>query len=91
MVWFRTRMRYGHRGGLKLQRAGRFYFAAVLAALAIGWFAAPPLGRSLWPGPGADATIMRVLWFLVTYYCFIVVHRALQSRRIEVFGGRDPP
>ncbi|MGB6451363.1 MAG: hypothetical protein WBE92_11475 [Steroidobacteraceae bacterium] len=91
MVWFRTRMHYLHRGGLKLQRAGRLYFGGVLALLAVGWFAAPPLGRSIWPGAGDDSTIMRLLWFLATYYVFIVIHRALKSRRIEVFGASEQP
>ncbi len=92
MVWFRTRMHYLNRSGLKLRRAGRIYFAAVLAVLAAGWFAAPPIGRSVWPAAGSDSTIMRVLWFLATYYLFIVVHRALQSRRIEIFSaGEHPP
>ncbi len=91
MVWFRTRMHYLNRSGLRLRRAGRLYFASVLAVLAAGWFAAPPIGRSVWPGTGGDSTIMRVLWFLATYYLFIVIHRALQSRRIEVFGGSERP
>jgi hypothetical protein len=90
MVWFRTRMHYLHSSGLRLRRAGRLYFAAVLAVLAAGWFAAPPIGRSVWPGNG-DSTIMRLLWFLATYYLFIAVHRALQSRRIEVFGASETP
>lgn len=90
MVWFRTRMHYLHRSGLKLRRAGRLYFAAVLVVLAVGWFAAPPIGRSMWPGTG-DATIMRLLWFLATYFLFIIIHRALQSRRIEVFGASEAP
>ncbi len=91
MVWFRTRLHYLSRGSLRLRRAGRVYFAAVLLVLAAGWFAAPPIGRSVWPGGGGDSTIMRVLWFLATYYLFIVIHRALQSRRIEVFGAAEPP
>ncbi len=91
MVWFRTRMHYLNRSGLKLRRAGRLYFAGVLAVLVAGWFAAPPLGRSVWPAAGGDSTIMRVLWFLATYYLFIVIHRALQSRRIEVFSASERP
>lgn len=92
MVWLRTRMQYAHRGRgmLRLAGAGRWYFAAVLGVLAAGWFAAPPLGRSIWHGAGGDSTILRVIWFLATYYLFIAVHRALQSRRIEVFGASPP-
>ncbi len=91
MVWIRTRMHYMRRGRgtLRLKGAGRWYFAAVAAVLAAGWFAAPSVGRALWPGAGADATILRVIWFLATYYVFILVHRALQARRIEVFGGAE--
>jgi len=87
MIWLRTRMQYVGRkaGALKLQAAGRTYFAAVVLLLLVGWFAAPALGRSAWPGAGS--LILRVLWFLVTYYVFIVVHRVLQRRRIDVFGG----
>jgi len=43
----------------------------------------------IWPGAGADSTILRVIWFLATYYLFIVVHRALQARRIEVFVAAE--
>ncbi|MGH8220960.1 MAG: hypothetical protein ACREUT_20690 [Steroidobacteraceae bacterium] len=91
MVWLRTRMHYVRRGhgALRLAGAGRWYFAAVLAMLAAGWFAAPPIGRSIWPGAGGDSTILRVIWFLATYYLFILVHRALQARRIEVFGSQS--
>jgi len=91
MVWLRTRMHYIQRGRprtLRLERAGWAYFAAVLAALAIGWFAAPALGRAAWPGPGANSVVMRVLWFLATYYLFILVHRTLQSMHIAVFRPR---
>jgi hypothetical protein len=89
MVWLRTRMHYvrSGRGTLRLAGAGRWYFAAVLGVLAAGWFAAPLIGRSIWPGAGADSTILRVIWFLATYYVFIVVHRALQARRIEIFAA----
>ncbi len=97
MIWLRTRMHYAGRSrmNLKLTRAGRIYFAAALAVLVIGWFSAPPLGRSLWPaaaragGLGPDSTLTRVIWFLATYYVFIVTHRVLQSRHIEVFAARE--
>ncbi|MGH8149004.1 MAG: hypothetical protein ACRETB_03360 [Steroidobacteraceae bacterium] len=86
MVWVRTRMHYVHRRGLKLKPAGRVYFAALIAVLAVGWFVAPSVGNAVWPAGGADSTIMRVLWFLLTYYLFIIVHRTLKGRRIEVFS-----
>jgi len=87
MVWMRTRMHYVRRGRgtLRLAGAGRWYFGAVLGVLVAGWFVAPPIGRLIWPAAGADSTILRVIWFLATYYLFIVVHRALQARRVEVF------
>ena len=93
MVWLRTRMHYAQRarGTLRLKRAGRIYFTAVLAVLVAGWFAAPPLGRWLWPATGVNPTVTRVLWFLITYYVFIVVHRVLQSKHVDVFGAESQP
>jgi hypothetical protein len=88
MVWLRTRMHYRRdRGGGRpaLTRAGRIYFAVLLAVLICGWFAAPTLGRTLWPGPMTTALLTRVVWFLAAYYLFIPVHRALRSRGVEVF------
>jgi hypothetical protein len=92
MIWLRTRMHYAQRraGALRLARAGRVYFAAALAALAVGWLAAPLLARTVWPVSGASATLVRVIWFLGTYYVFIVVHRALQSQHIDVFTSAEP-
>lgn len=90
MVWLRTRMHYRTRPSargrrLTLTRAGGCYFAVLVAVLAIGWFAAPPLMHPL-AGPGpATATLPRIVWFLVTYYVFIPVHRALAARGVEVF------
>jgi hypothetical protein len=93
MVWLRTRMHYAQRarGALHLKQAGRAYFAAVLALLVVGWFAAPALGRWLWPATAVNPTVTRVLWFLATYYVFIVVHRILQSRHVDVFGAEQAP
>lgn len=90
MVWLRTRMHYvrSGRGVLHLAGAGRWYFAAVIGVLIAGWFAAPPIGRAIWPGAAGDSTILRVIWFLATYYLFILVHRALKARQIEVFGAQ---
>jgi len=92
MVWLRTRMHYIRqgRGRLEIDRAGWAYFAAVLAALAVGWFAAPALGRAFLPVPGVNSVVTRVLWFLATYYLFILVHRVLETRHIAVFRSREP-
>ena len=96
MIWLRTRMHYAGRGrtSLRLTRAGRIYFAVVALVLAAGWFSAPPLGRSMWPtgaspGLGPDSTLTRVIWFLATYYLFVVIHRVLQGRHLEVFRARE--
>jgi hypothetical protein len=93
MIWLRTRMHYSRRrrGPLRLLPAGRMYFGAALALLAIGWFCAPVLGRSVWPAAHATATLLRVVWFLLTYYVFIVVHRAMHSRGLDVFRAAGEP
>ena len=87
MIWLRTRMHYSReaRGVLQLQRAGKIYFAAVIAALLLGWLIAPVVGRSLWPDTGVTPGLMRVVWFLVTYYVFILVHRVLKTRGVAIF------
>lgn len=95
MIWLRTRMHYvgRGRGSLELTRAGRIYFVAALAVLGLGWFCAPRLGRSMWPAAaatalGPDAILTRVIWFLATYYLFVVIHRVLQGRHVDLFGVR---
>jgi hypothetical protein len=87
MIWLRTRMQYARRGAGPLQLAppGRIYFGAVVALLVIGFFAAPVIGEAFWPDAGATPTLMRVIWCLVTYYVFIVIHRVLKSRGTAVF------
>jgi hypothetical protein len=96
MIWLRTRMQYTGRtrGRLQLQRSGKIYFAAALGVLVLGWLFAPALGRAMWPDPNATPTLLRVVWFLATYYAFILVHRALKARGVEVFksaaGDRAP-
>ena len=94
MVWLRTRMQYvalSGQGGrrLQLERAGRIYFACVIALLALGWLIAPTVGTAFWPASGASATLMRVIWFLTSYYLFILVHRYLKTQGIAVFRARD--
>jgi hypothetical protein len=94
LIWVRTRVQYsraGASGPVRLQRAGRIYFGAVLALLAIGWFAAPVLGRTFWPVPGVTPTLMRVVWCLATYYIFIVVHRVMKTRGAAVFQQQPDP
>lgn len=93
MIWLRTRLHYVQRGGgaLRLQPAGRIYFAAALGVMVIGWFAAPLLGRTFWPGAAITPTLTRVVWSLATYYVFIIVHRVLKSRGTVVFRHTEPP
>ena len=96
MIWLRTRMQYlglmrrapGHK--LQLEKAGQVYFAAAAMLLIIGWFAAPAIGATLWPAAAANPTLTRVIWFLLTYYVFIFVHRVLLARGIAVFTIREP-
>ena len=87
MIWLRTRVLYSRevRGVLQLQRAGRIYFAAVVAVLVLGWLVAPLIGRLAWPDTNVTPLLMRVIWFLATYYLFIVVHRILKGRGVEVY------
>jgi hypothetical protein len=94
MIWLRTRMQYTGRarGPLQMQRAGKIYFSAALGVLVLGWLVAPMVGRTIWPDPNATPTLMRVVWFLATYYAFILVHRALKAKGVEVFksvGGES--
>jgi len=94
MIWLRTRMFYVSRRTamtLHLRPAGRWYFGAALAVLVAGWFAAPVLGKALWPFPSVTPILTRVVWDLLTYYLFIVVHRALQNFGIGVFGAAEKP
>jgi hypothetical protein len=92
LIWIRTRIQYSRAGTgpLRLQAAGRIYFGAVLAVLAVGWFVAPVLGRTFWPVPGVTPTLLRVVWCLATYYIFIVVHRMMKTRGTPVFGVNPP-
>jgi hypothetical protein len=86
MVWLRTRMHYPRgRTKVSLTRAGRIYFAVLLAVLVLGWLLAPAAARALWPAPAAPPLVSRVVWFLATYYLFIPVHRLLKARGVEVF------
>jgi hypothetical protein len=88
MVWLRTRMHYrrAHRR-LLLTRAGWGYFGVLLLALTGGWWAAPAIGRVLWPSPLDTPLLTRVVWFLATYYLFIPVHHVLRAQGVEVFKG----
>jgi hypothetical protein len=93
MIWLRTRMQYSRqaRGILQLQRAGQIYFAAVIVVLLLGWLTAPAIGRAMWPDTSVTPGLMRVVWFLVTYYVFILVHRILKARGVVVFKvAREP-
>jgi hypothetical protein len=87
MIWIRTRMQYMQRGAgpLSLAPSGRVYFGAAIVLLIVGWFAAPAIGEAFWPNTGATPTLMRVVWCLVTYYVFIVIHRVIKSRGTQIF------
>ena len=89
MIWLRTRMHYTRRvrGPMRLQPAGRIYFAVAVALLLLGWVVAPRLGRAFWPT--TPDGFVRVVWFMATYLIFIPVHRILQARGVEVFKGSD--
>jgi hypothetical protein len=94
MIWLRTRMQYLRqmRGGLQLQRAGRLYFAAAVVTLVLGWLLAPFIGRlAAWPDTLATPLLMRAIWSLATYYVFIVVHRILKIRGVEIYRSLQPP
>ena len=87
MIWLRTRMQYARqvRGVLQLQRAGKLYFAAAAAVLVLGWLVAPLIGRLMAPDTNVTPGLMRVIWFLATYYVFIIVHRLLKVKGVEVY------
>jgi hypothetical protein len=87
MIWLRTRMQYARqaRGILQLQPAGKIYFAAVIVVLLLGWLIAPAVWHSMRPDTDVPSGLIRVVWFLVTYYVFILVHRVLKTRGVEVF------
>jgi Ni/Fe-hydrogenase subunit HybB-like protein len=89
MVWLRSRMHYGARGRRSLTPAGVVYFAALLALLVAGWFAAPVLGRHLAAAFPIASAFARVVWFLAIYYLFIPVHLALKARGVAVFRAGD--
>jgi len=87
MVWLRTRMQYVRRGQgtLRLQRAGKMYFAAVVVVLVLGWLGAPVVGHAVWPDVNVTPGLTRVVWFLATYYAFIIIHRVMKTKGVEVF------
>jgi len=86
MIWLRTRIQYAQRGRrLQLQRAGQAYFGAALVLLLLGWFLAPSVGAAFWPQTAASPVLTRVIWFMVAYYVFILVHRYLRLRNVELF------
>ncbi len=92
LIWIRTRIQYARpgTGPLRLQPAGRIYFAAAAALFVLGWFAAPGLGQLFRQATtGVTPTLMRVVWCLATYYVFIVIHRIMKNRGTEVFSPRE--
>lgn len=91
MIWLRTRMQYVRRGSgpLQLQTSGRIFFAGALAFLAVGAVVAPLLGRALWAVPAVTPTLLRLIWFLGTYFACIIVHRVLRARGCTLYQTRD--
>jgi hypothetical protein len=87
MIWLRTRVQYSQRtrGSLRLQPAGRVYFAIVVAVLLLGWLVAPAVGRLVWPAADITPMLPRGIWFLAAYYLSILASRILKSRGVEVF------
>jgi hypothetical protein len=87
MVWLRTRMHYARKGqtGRSLTPAGAGYFTALGLALLAAWVFAPSLARLLAPNVPLNALLARVAGFLLVYYLFIPLHRALQAHGMAVF------
>ncbi len=78
-------VRRGAPGTLQLQPAGKVYFAVLAAVLVLGWFAAPPLGRLAWSDVTVTPGLLRGIWFIGTYYVFILVHRIIKTRGVQVY------
>jgi hypothetical protein len=93
MIWLRARMQYVRRGSgpLQLQLSGRIYFGSALACLAVGAVLAPVLSSVLGPVPTVTPTVMRLVWFLSTYFVFIIVHRVLMAQGRVLYRVNDPP
>ena len=92
MVWLRTRLQYPRARGsrLRLRRAGVWYFSALLLALIAGWRAAPGLARLGGLSGWLPDTAARAAWFLASYAAWVLLHRALKARGIQVFSGAEP-
>jgi hypothetical protein len=90
MIWLRTRIQYARRRStLHLERAGWFYFGGALCLMGLGWLVAP-LGVAIWRiNHPAAPTVLRVAWFLATYYIFIIVHRVMKASGRAVFAVTD--
>jgi len=97
MVWLRTRMQYARppHGRLKLTAAGAAYFAALALLLVSGWWLAPLIAPPLTGFASLGPVAARGVWFLVVYYLFVPLHRALKARGAAVFAaspaGRQTP
>jgi len=93
MVWLRTRMHYrqGSSGRRSLTTAGAVYFAAVVALLVAGWFAAPRAAPALAGSFPVAPALARVMWFLGAYYLFIPVHGMLRARGLALFRSDRSP
>jgi hypothetical protein len=99
MIWLRTKVQYRQRGVvLAITRAGWQYFGGAALLMVLGWFVAPLFAPLLVSGGHAPVpvmpTVLRVGWFLLTYYAFIGVHKLIKARGAGVFepaGGSAPP
>jgi hypothetical protein len=91
MLWLRTGMHYakGSRSLRTLTATGRVYFAGFALLLVSGWFAAPPVARSLAGTTPLPPTLARVVWFLAAYYLFIPLHGMLRARGRPIFRSAD--
>lgn len=91
MIWLRTRVQYARRGSrLRLEQAGWIYFAGAACLMGVGWVIAPALGRMIWRATiPAGPIVLRVAWFLATYYLFIIVHQLMKAGGHAIFTATD--
>jgi hypothetical protein len=93
MAWLRTRLQYAKEvaGRRRLTRGGAIYFGALGWLLLLGWFVAPVLAGWLSSSAPVAPTLARVVWFLVSYYLFIPVHRVLRAHGVPAFRSAPLP
>jgi hypothetical protein len=93
MIWLRTRIQYARRGStLQLQRVGWIYFGGALGLMGLGWLVAPALGAEIWHiNHPAMRPLLQSVWFLATYYAFIIVHGVMKANGMAVFAVTGGP